>query len=93
MSHPYEDEQVTEILIQGAPDWLPIKRGSFTVVTVEYESPLISGEKRSRTGLTAVDKMDGQEVFFWTDYLIAVKYSSEDQNTAGITPMDGRMLP
>lgn len=93
MSHPYQDDQVTEILIQGAPDWLPIKRGSFAAVNVTYDSPLIDGEKRTRVGLTAVDKMDGSEVFFWTDHLIAVKYTSEEQNTAGITPMDGRMLP
>lgn len=90
---PYEDDQVTEILIQGAPDWLPIKRGSFTVVNVEFDSPLIEGEKRARTGLTAVDKMDGQEVFFWTDYLVAVKYSTEEGNPTGISPADGRLLP
>lgn len=83
---PYEDEQVTEILIQGAPDWLPIKRGTFTVVEVDFDG-------RKRTGLTAVDKMDGQEVFFWTDYLVAVKYTSEANNSGNVTPMDGRMLP
>lgn len=86
-SFPYEDDQVTELLIDGAPDWIPLKRGSYQAIEVEL------GTTGKRWGIKAIDKMDGQDVFFFAERLIAVKYTTEDTNTAGITPMDGRMLP
>lgn len=83
---PYEEEQVIEILIEGAPDWLPIVRGSYESVQVEFQ-------ELKRWGVKAVDKMDGSQVFLWGERLIAVKYTTEDQTASGISPADGRLLP
>lgn len=83
---PYEDNQVIEILIEGAPDWLPIVRGSYEPVDVELN-------EFKRWGIRAVDKMDGSNVFLWGERLIAVKYTTEEQTASGISPADGRLLP
>lgn len=87
---PYQDDQVTEILIEGAPDWIPVKRGSFRAIEVGFDKD----ETRTRMGLTAVDKMDGSEVFFYVERLIAVKYTLEESHSAsGVHTADGRLLP
>lgn len=86
MATPYEDDQVTEILIDGAPDWLPIKRGSFEVIEVSIDPA-------TRTAITAIDKMDGSSIFFYPNRLIAVKFTTNEESSIGIHPLDGRLLP
>jgi hypothetical protein len=91
---PYQDDQVTEILIEGAPDWIPVKRGTFQAIEVGFEKANINEDARTRMGLTAVDKMDGSEVFFYVERLIAVKYTFEESHSAsGVHTADGRLLP
>lgn len=86
---PYQDDQVTEILIEGAPDWLPVKRGSFEAIKVG-----MSNQEATRWGLKAIDRMDGSEVFLYVERLIAVKYSLEESTSGYHTPTaDGRLLP
>lgn len=85
---PYQDDQVTEVLIEGAPDWLAIKRGSMRVIEVGFNRAGDDGQPPyTRFGFTAIDKIDGAEVFFYVERLIAVKYTFEE------APTEGRLLP
>lgn len=90
---PYEDNQVTEILIEGAPDWTPVKRGSFEAVLVSKEGSPTEEATPKRWGIRAIDKMDGSQVFCYVERLVAVKYTTEEDIASGITPRDGRLLP
>lgn len=84
---PYQDDQVIEVLIEGAPDWIPVVRGSFKAIEVA-----IPGSELRQWGILTRDQMDGKEIFFYANRLAGVKFSFED-TPHGVRPADGRILP
>lgn len=82
---PYQDDQVIEILIDGAPDWIPIVQGSMRAVEVGL-SP-----DQTLPGIVAKDRMDGTEIFCYALKLVAVKFQVGD--SVSTPTADGRLLP
>ena len=82
---PYENEQVTEILIEGHSEWIAIKKGSFQAVKV--------GE-HAHEGVIVVEKYTSDQIFFFAETLKAVKFRTDEvTTTSGIGTADGRLLP
>lgn len=93
MKSPYDEDEITAILIDGMNDWVDILPRSFDPVMVPVKYDDDGKVIVELPGIRVIDKFTKDHVFFFAENLKAVRWNPDPDAATINQTEDHRLLP